>query len=346
MKIQKNFISIILLVMLIFTLTLKTISVASIEVLSNGNNNFPSQVKIGYMPSPNEELLAKANGTIEKKFSKTKVIWKKFNTGREMITALTAGLIDIGTIGTPPAALGIANDLPFKIYFLHDIIGESEALVVKNDSGINSIDDLKGKKIATTFNSTSDYSLIKALQINKVNLSDVKLMDMEMPDIIKAWENNSIDGAYVWEPTKSKLLSNGGKIIITSAILANEGAITGEVGIVHNDFARKYPNFLKEYISVLNDSVHQYKQNQQESAESLSKELGIPLDETLKVMNEIMVLDTKAQTNSKYIGTKDTTGGLAKILKDTGDYLVTHNAINSSPSLSIYQEAILNNLYD
>ena len=37
---------------------------------------------------------------------------------------------------------------------------------------------------------------------------------------------------------------------------------------------------------------------------------------------------------------------IAKILKDTGDYLATYNAIKSSPDLSVYQQAILNNLYD
>lgn len=66
----------------------------------------------------------------------------------------------------------------------------------------------------------------------------------------------------------------------------------------------------------------------------------------LKVMNEITVLDTKAQTNSKYIRTKDNPGGLAKILKDTGDYLEAHNAIESSPNLKVYQEGILNSLYE
>lgn len=331
---------------MLFILGFKTINAASIESFTNDTNSLPSQVRIGYMLSPNEELLAKADGTIEKKFPKTKIIWKKFNTGREMITALTAGLIDIGTIGTPPTALGIANNLPFKIYFLHDIIGRSEALVVKNDSKINSIEDLKDKKIATTFNSTSGYSLIKALQLNKVNQKDVKLIDMEMPDIIKAWENNNIDGAYAWEPTKSKLLSNGGNTIINSADLAKKGAITGEVGIVKNDFSKKYPNFLKEYISVLNDSVHKYMEHQQESAEALSKELGLSIEETLRVMNEITVLNSKDQTNSKYIGTKDNPGGLAKILKDTGDYLAAHNAIESSPNLNAYQEGILNSLYE
>lgn len=96
------------------------------------------------------------------------------------------------------------------------------------------------------------YGLINALKLNKINQDDVTLVDMEMPDINIACKKNEIDGAYVWEPTKSKLVAEGGTIIITSGDLSKQGAITGEVGIVQNDFASKYPNILKGYISVVN----------------------------------------------------------------------------------------------
>lgn len=346
MKRKKSIIGFIILEIIIFMSVFITKSNISIDVWKNDNNSSPKQLRIGYIPSPNGELLAKANGAIEKKFPDTKVFWKEFNTGREMITALAAGLVDIGTIGTPPAALGIANNLPFKVYYFHDIIGESEALIVKKDSGINSINDLKGKKIATTFNSTSGFSLINALRLNTINADDVMLIDMEMPDIIKAWEKNEIDGAYVWQTTKSKLILRGGKVVFKSSDLAKEGVITGEVGIVRNDFASKYQNFLKGYISVLNDSVHKYRQEQQESVVALSKELGLSKDQTLRIMNEIIVLDAKDQTDPRYLGSKNNPGGLSKILKDTGDYLESNDAIEESPDISVYQQAILNELYD
>lgn len=345
MRRKKSYISFILLgIMVLMTLELK--SNVSIEAWQTNNNSLPNEIRIGYQVSPNGELLAKANGAVEKNFPNTKVYWKKFNSGREMITAVSEGVIDMGAVGTPPAALGIANNLSYKVFYIHDIIGESEALVVKKDSGINSINDLKGKKIATTFNSSAHFSLLNALKLNKINPDDVTIIDMKMPDIYTAWKRYEIDGAYAWEPAKSKLISEGGKVLITSSDLAKKGVITGEVGIVQNDFASKYPNFLKAYISVLNESVHQYRDKQKESAEALSKEFGLPVDETLRLMYEVTVLDAKDQTNPKYIGTKNNPGGLAKILKDTGDYLESYNAIKYSPDLSVYQQAILNNLYE
>lgn len=349
MRIRKSFISLvsfIILGVMVFMTGCATKSTGGQEASKNDTGSLPKEIRIGYMVSPNGELLAKVNGTVEKKFPNVKVSWIKFEAGRDIITALAGGSIDLGTIGTPPAALGIATDLPYQVYYLHDIIGESEALVVKKDSGINSINDLKGKKIATTFSSTAHFSLLNALKLNKINDADVTLLDMQMPDINAAWGRNDIDGAYVWETTKSKLVADGGKVIITSGDLAKQGAITGEAGIVQKDFASKYPSVLKDYISVLNDSVHQYKEKQEESAEVLSKEIGLSKEETLKAMNEVIVLDAKDQTDSKYLGTTKKPGEFSKLLKDTGDYLVTQKAIKSSPDLSVYQKSILYNLYD
>lgn len=346
MRRKKYFVSFIILGIIAFILVFKIKSNGSLDVWQKNNNSFPNEVRIGYQVSPSGELLAKADDAIEKKFPNTKIIWKKFNSGPEINEALAKGLIDMGSIGTPPAALGIANNLPYKVYYLHDIVGNSEALVVKGDSKIYSINDLRGKNIATTFNSSAHYGLINALKLNKINPADVNIIDMTMPDISTAWQRYEIDGAYVWEPVKSRLISENGRIIITSNDLAKKGVIIGDVGIVENNFANKYPNFLKEYISVLDESVHKYRDKPQEAAAALSKEFGLPQDETIRFMFEVTVLDAKDQTNPKYIGTKNNPGELAKVLKDTGDFLASNNAVKSSPELSVYQQAILNDLYD
>ena len=319
---------------------------SSNKTSSSAGQNKPKEIRIGYMTSPNGELLAKATGAVEKKFPGTKISWIKFDAGRDIITAMASGSLELATIGTPPAATGIANKLPYYIYYLDDIIGDSEALVVKKDSGINSIDDMKGKKIATTFSSTSHFSLLGALKLNNIKESQLTLLDMQMPDILAAWQRGDIQGAYVWETTKSKLLADGGKVIVSSGDLAKKGIITGELGIVSKSFADKYPDVMKQYISVLNDSVHEYKEQPEKSAAALSKELGLSEQDTLKSMKEIIVLDSKEQTDPKYFGTSSNPGNFGKLLKSTGDYLLTQKSIKSSPELSVYQKAILTKLYD
>ncbi|HWO95652.1 MAG TPA: aliphatic sulfonate ABC transporter substrate-binding protein [Bacillus sp. (in: firmicutes)] len=308
---------------------------------SEKNSSLPQEVRIGYQVSPSGELLAKALGLLEKKYPEIKVKWIPFESGRDVNNAMASGSIDFGNVGTPPASIGIAKGLPYQVYNVHDIIAESEALVVKNGSGIQSIKDLKGKKIATTFSSTSHYSLLGALKSEGIDPEKEKItiLDMLPTDIYAAWKRNDIDGAYMWQPTQAKLVNEGGKVIISSKNLADKGVVTADLGIVQKDFAKKYPGFVKQYIEILNEAVHYYRDKPKESSQLLSKELGLPPQDSLKTMQQILWLDASQQ--KKYIGDSGQNGELAKVLKDTGDFMVKQKAIPSSPDLKSYQQGLL-----
>lgn len=303
----------------------------------------PKEIRVGYFQSPNGELLAKGEKLLEKRFPGVTIKYVQFDVGRDVNTAMASGSIDIATIGTPPGTTGIVNDLPYKIYYLHDIIGASEALVAKNASGINSIEDLKGKKIATPFGSTSHFSLLSALKQNNISEKDVTILDMAAPDIIAAWTRGEIDGTYIWQPAQSKLLSDGGKVILTSEDVAKKGALTGEFGIVSNDFASKYPDVVKAYIDILDEATKSYKTQTDDVVKTLSSELGLSVDDTKQAMNQISVLDKSQQ--SEYIGTADKQGTLPQILKDTSDFLLSQKAVTTSPDIEAFKKAVRNDLY-
>ncbi|MFB9328093.1 aliphatic sulfonate ABC transporter substrate-binding protein [Paenibacillus aurantiacus] len=312
---------------------------------SGSTDALPQEIRIGYQVSPNGELVAKALGLAEKKFPGVKISWLKFDSGRDVNTAIASGSIDFGLVGTPPGASGIAQGLPNKVYYIHDVIGESEALVVQEKSGIQSLQDLAGKTIATTFGSTSHFSLLSALGQAGVDPASIKLIDMQAPDLLAAWQRGDIDGAYTWQPVQSKLLAEKGKVIVTSKEVADKGALTGEFGVVHDDFIAKYPEAVKQYIDVLDEGTKYYRDHPEEAAEALSKELGLSPEETLKAMNEITVLDKAAQSDPKYLGTPEQPGAFAALLKQTADFLVEQQSIKSAPELDVFQKALLSDLY-
>lgn len=303
----------------------------------------PNEIRIGYFQSPNGELLAKGEKLLEKKFPDVEIKYVQFDVGRDVNTAIASGSIDIATIGTPPGTTGIVNNLPYKIYYLHDIIGASEALVIKETSGINSVADLKGKKIATPFGSTSHFSLLSVLKQNNISESDVTILDMSAPDIIAAWTRGDIDGTYIWQPAQSQLISEGGKVITTSEEVAAKGAITGEFGIVSNDFASKYPEVVKAYIDILDEATKLYRTQTDAVVKTLSAELGVSVEATKEVMNQITVLDKEQQL--QYIGTVDNEGTLPQLLKDTSDFLLSQKVVTSSPDIEFFKNSVRNDLY-
>lgn len=310
-----------------------------------GSSGLPKEIRIGYQVSPNGELMAKALGLAEKKFPGVKVSWLKFDAGRDVNAAMAGGSIDFGMVGTPPGASGIAQGLPDEIYYIHDIIGESEALVVKTSAGIGSLEDLKGKTIATTFSSTSHFSLLSALKQKNIDPSGIKIIDMPAPEMAAAWQRGDIDGAYIWQPVQSKLIADGGKVIVTSKEVAAGGGITGEFGVVSKEFASKYPEAVKGYIEVLDEGTKYYRDHAEEASGLLAKELGLSPEETLTAMKQITVLDASEQTLPEYMGTPDKPGAFGALLKETADFLVEQKSIKSAPGLKTFQEAIRSDLY-
>jgi len=113
---------------------------------SASSNTVPKEIRIGYWASPNSEIIVKQTGSLQASYPDVKVTWIEFTSGADILTAIQSDSIDMATIGTPPGTTGIANGYNFHVYYIEDIIGESEGLIVRNDSGISSLKELKGKK--------------------------------------------------------------------------------------------------------------------------------------------------------------------------------------------------------
>ncbi len=114
----------------------------------------PKSLVIGYQAVPNPQTVVKELGWHEKELG-IPVEWIKYDSGRHVNEALAEGSIDIGLVGTSPAAAAISQGIPIEVIWIHDVIGDSEALAVRNASGINQIQDLAGKVVAAPFGSTT-----------------------------------------------------------------------------------------------------------------------------------------------------------------------------------------------
>jgi taurine transport system substrate-binding protein len=298
----------------------------------------PDAVNIGYQDIPNDEILAKAKDWYESELG-VKVNFKKFDSGRDVNNAFASNSIDIALMGSTPAAVGLSRGLGYDVFWIHDVIGAAESLAVKNSANVNSIQELKGKKIAVPFSSTAHYSLLNALKLEGVNLSDVKILDMQPPDILAAWQRGDIDAAYVWNPTLGKLLADG-KVLTDSGKLAEKGIVTADLGVVRREFAQKYPDIVAKYIKVQGKAYDLYKSNPDDAAQAIAKGLNIDKAEALKEARDLIWLSAKDELSDKYFGTSAKKGNLVKILKDTADFLVEQKAIDNAPALDAFDKAV------
>ena len=303
-------------------------------------NDQPEEVRIGYQVIPNAELLAKQLGLVEAKFPDTKIKWIEFDSGRDVNTAMASGNLDFGLAGSVPTVTGISNNLPYQVYFIHDVIGAAESLAVKKEAGIKGISDLTGKKVAVPFGSTAHFSLLMALDDAGVKASDVVILDMQPQDIAVAWERGDIDGAFVWHPTLASILESGGEIVVTAEQLAEKGIITADLGLVSKEFAKKYPKFVSEYVAVLDNAISNYRENPQKAAKALSETLSLTEDQVLSQMEGLIWLSYSEQLQTQYLGTAEQTGQFIDVLESTGGFLKDQEVLTSSPSKELYKSAI------
>ena len=214
---------------------------------------------VAYQTTVDPAKVAQADGAYEKA-SDSKIAWRKFDNGADVITAIASGDVQIGYLGSSPLTAAATRKLPIETFLVATQIGAAEALVARNGAGINSPQDLIGKKIAVPFVSTGHYSLLAALKHWNIDPAKVTILNLAPPAIAAAWKRGDIDATYVWDPALG-VAKETGKVLITSGELAKLGAPTFDAWIVRKDFADKHPDVVKAFAKTTLDAYADYRKD-------------------------------------------------------------------------------------
>ncbi|MGW2639846.1 aliphatic sulfonate ABC transporter substrate-binding protein [Streptomyces sp. NPDC001348] len=221
-------------------------------------------VKIGYFGNLTHAtaLVGREQGLFQKELGATKADYATFNAGPSEIEALNSGSIDIGWIGPSPAINGYTKSDGKSLKIIGGSASGGVKLVV-NPKKIKSLKDVKGKKIATPqLGNTQDVAFLDwaaeqgwkvDAQSGKGDVTVVRSDNKVTPDAFKA---GSIDGAWVPEPTASKLVAEGGRTILDESTLwpGKKFVITNIV--VRQSFLKQHPKAVE---AVLKASVEANK---------------------------------------------------------------------------------------
>ncbi|AQP52804.1 hypothetical protein CBF34_07410 [Vagococcus penaei] len=293
----------------------------------------PQVIKIGVINVPNDKQVAITQGFFDKSFKekgiKTEFLF--FDSGVAANQALASNSIDFAEMGYTNAVVALANDLPAKLIWIHEVLGSNEALVVRNGSNVENIKQLAGKKIATPFSSTSHYSLLQALNEAGLSEKDVTLLDMQTSEIVAAWSRGDIDAAYTWKPTLSELEKTG-KVIIDSDDLAQKGYVTTNIELVNSHFAEKYPELVVDYLSVLNEGVNFYLHDYPLAIKGMATKQNLSYQEIDDQVQGTTWLINYAQLSPDYLGNEKETGNFQKVFYDTAIFLKDQGSIKDVPT--------------
>ena len=309
------------------TITRRTLlaATAALTLAASFGTAFADDVtlNIGYQPIVEPSRVPQADGTYEK-VTGAKINWQKFDGGADVIAAIASGSLDIGYVGSSPLTAAASRELPIETIFVVGLISEAEALAVR---GIEKPEDLAGKKIATPFVSTAHYSLLTALKHWNVDPKSVEILNLRPPEIAAAWERGDLDGAYVWDPVLSELKKSG-KVLATSADVAEWGGPTFDAWIVSKKFAEEHPDVVTAFVKVTGDATAAYRANPDAwnatspEAEKIARLTGAKQDEVPALLKGYIFPTLEEQAGEALLG-----GGTVKAVSDTAAFLLEQGKI-------------------
>ena len=149
-------------------------------------------------------LIAKERGEFEKMLAKDgiKTEWLgPFPNHAPTLQAVTGGSADFSFGGsTTPALAAIIAGSP--LVFTQFVVYEprTTAIIAKDDSGINKVEDLVGKSVAVNRSGLGEFLLVAALEKHKIDRSAVKFVYLNPPDAAPALAAGKVDAWSMWSP--------------------------------------------------------------------------------------------------------------------------------------------------
>ncbi|ADI12580.1 putative sulfonate ABC transporter, sulfonate-binding protein [Streptomyces bingchenggensis BCW-1] len=144
--------------------------------------------------------------------------------------------LDLGLGGLGPIQL---SSQPFTVVALVEHSPRTQALLVRKDSDIKSVTDLKGKKLGsygTTIN--ANLFVLRAAEKAGIDADDIKFVPLTTDQITAALLSGSVDAVQTWDPFAAQLEATKR----TRTLLTGQGLVENYVVIYgHRDYVKKYP---------------------------------------------------------------------------------------------------------
>jgi NitT/TauT family transport system substrate-binding protein len=207
----------------------------------------PAVVRLGYFPNLTHgtAIVADKEGFFRRHLGSTTLEVSTFNAGPAAIEALKSGAIDATYVGPGPATNAFINSGGQALTIVAGAATGGASLVV--DPSIRSASDLRGKKVSTPqLGNTQDIALRfwlkqKGLTTDLQGGGDVSVVPQDNAQIVDAFKQKLIAGAWVPEPYATRLVQAGGKVLVDERDVWPGRTFAITVLAVRTDFLTAHP---------------------------------------------------------------------------------------------------------
>lgn len=199
-----------------------------------------------------------------------------FTTDADLSAAFNAGRIDAENLAAGSALRNAAKKAAFKLVLFEDISTKADAIL--SGSGIGSVADLRGKRVAYEEGSTSDTLLRYALGEAGMSIDDVERVPMPAADAGAAAIAGKVDAAVTYEPYLTTALGQDDDFKLLYTAEEKPGLIA-DLLAVSTKLAEEQPDAVKGLLAAWDDAVDFYNSNPQEAQAIIAKGVGAKPEE-------------------------------------------------------------------
>lgn len=244
----------------------------------------PETVRITYVSAPFNvpSIVMREKGFLDEAFAAhgIKVESPEITSGAQQTQAIAAGEIDIASVlGGTSAILAKANGVDLKVIAAYARSPKAYYLMTRGD-GPAALADLKGKKIAGPKGTVLNQLLAAALASQKLTLTDVEYINMDLPTARAALLSGQVDVATLAGNNAVMVEQAGGKVLVDGEGLIKPTTVIG----ARSEFLEEHPDLVKAYFEAHRKALEFMAAHPQEALEIAAKEQKISVEEAARQM--------------------------------------------------------------
>jgi NitT/TauT family transport system substrate-binding protein len=233
-------------------------------------------VRVGYLPAIGHAkyFIAYEQGFFKKENLDVELV--EFQNSADGINAVISAKLDTGSFSTPAPLLFYSRGSDIRI--VGGIMGQDGSVIVKPDSEIRSIADLRGKKVATVRLASSDAVLRAALNDAKIDWrSDLEIFELKNPPaVIESVKSDQVDAGVVWGPFDLRAEQQGLKVVVRSGDIY-PGHPCCRL-IVSGEELEKRPQVVERFLRALLQAERFSQDHRKETIDSIAKYVKLDRD--------------------------------------------------------------------
>jgi len=242
----------------------------------------------------------------------------------DSLTAFYSGQVDGICIAASDAIAPLNEGIDFKVVLVNDNSYGADGLVVQDS--ISSIEELKGKSVATEIGTLEHMFLLKILEDNGMTIDDVDFTNMTINDAGPAFIAGSVDAAVLWEPTLSTALNAGGNLLYSTK--ETPGLIPDALA-VQQEVLDSSGEAVQNIVNAWFDGVEMLKIRDEAFIQVIATGAEITTDEYFTMLDGVSIFDKEMNIETFKEG--DDYTSLPYTLQASAEFLLKTNMISEIP---------------